>query len=118
MQDELERERLRSVALAPVAVEATAAAGIAEELSNTLTWDRKPHRRHKGVAHRRWRTRKDPFESVAQEIQLAVKLQPSLQAKELFEQLCARHPGLFKGNERRTLQPAKPLTPDTLFDRR
>lgn len=105
LQNDLEQERLRVVALTPIAtVEFHPIPEVAEEMAKTLTWNRKQHKRHKKMKTRDWRTRKDPFKQVAHEIQLAVKLQPTLQAKELFNDLSKRHPGLFKGNEERTLR--------------
>lgn len=77
---------------------------IAQEMRRTLQWNRKERKRSKHEKPRIWKTRKDPFEKVTNEIKLAVQLNPNLQVKQLFEELLNRHPGMFKGNELRTLR--------------
>jgi hypothetical protein len=74
------------------------------EFTTKLRWPRKKHKRTKQNAPRAWRTRHDPFENVHQEILLAFKIAPEIEAKSLLAQLQARHPGMFKGNEVRTLR--------------
>lgn len=75
-----------------------------EELTTTLSWPRKKHRRTKQSQPRRWRTRQDPFEEVQDEILLAFRIAPDVEAKGLLAQLQSRYPGMFKGNEIRTLR--------------
>jgi hypothetical protein len=41
---------------------------------------------------------------VRDEILLTVQLSPEIQATQLLDQLQAHHPGMFKGNEARTLR--------------
>jgi len=51
-----------------------------------------------------WRTRKDPFEQVWDQIQTQLELIPGLEAKTLFEDLQRRYPGRFADGQLRTLQ--------------
>lgn len=51
-----------------------------------------------------WRTRKDPFEQVWDQIQSQLELIPGLEAKTLFKDLQRRYPGLFADGQLRTLQ--------------
>jgi hypothetical protein len=82
----------------------TSEADMQKELIASFKWPRKKHKRTKQSGQRHWRTRKDPFESVEAEIMLAFQLEPDIQAIELLARLQARHPGMFKGNEIRTLR--------------
>jgi hypothetical protein len=52
----------------------------------------------------RWRTRPDPFETVWPLVQEWLTDEPTATAKELFERLQARMPGLFPAGQLRTLQ--------------
>jgi hypothetical protein len=51
-----------------------------------------------------WRTRKDPFENVWQEIREMLELNPGLEAKTLFEHFVEKYPGCFRECQLRTLQ--------------
>jgi transposase len=55
------------------------------------------------VPHR-WRTRPDPFAGVWNEVEELLAQDAGLEAKTVFEELCARYPGRFLGGELRTLQ--------------
>ncbi|HVX91567.1 MAG TPA: IS21 family transposase [Candidatus Paceibacterota bacterium] len=51
-----------------------------------------------------WRTRPDPFEAVWSEVQALLERDSGLQAKAVFEELCARYPQRFEPGQLRTLQ--------------
>jgi len=51
-----------------------------------------------------WRTRKDPFEDVWDNIKSMLKINPGLEAKTLFEDLQRKSPGEFADGQLRTLQ--------------
>ena len=51
-----------------------------------------------------WRTRKDPFEDVWNEIKLMLEINAGLEAKTIFEDLQRRNPGRFADGQLRTLQ--------------
>lgn len=51
-----------------------------------------------------WRTRCDPFAAVWDEIEQRLRVEPSLQAKTLFEYVQQREPGRFSDGQVRTLQ--------------
>jgi hypothetical protein len=53
---------------------------------------------------RNYRTRKDPFEKVWNEIQLKLELQPESYAREIIEWLSEKHPGQYTNSQIRTLQ--------------
>lgn len=53
---------------------------------------------------RHWRTRRDPFEEVWEELRSKLKANPGLEAKTLFEDLQRRRPGEFEDGQLRTLQ--------------
>ena len=53
---------------------------------------------------RTWRTRKDPFERVWEEIREQVEGNPGLEAKTIFEALQRQYPGEFADGQLRTLQ--------------
>jgi len=55
-------------------------------------------------AEHRWRTRKDPFAEVWEEVRAKLEDNPGLQAKTLFEDLKRRYPGRFAEGQLRTLQ--------------
>ncbi|MFQ5738115.1 MAG: transposase [Acidobacteriota bacterium] len=61
-------------------------------------------RTKKPRAPRTWRTRKDPFAEVWQQVRLQLQLNPSQTAKQLFQDLRDRHPGRFQDGQLRTLQ--------------
>jgi hypothetical protein len=77
---------------------------IQDEIKTALQWPRKNYKRTKHSKPHTWRTRRDPFETVNNEILLAVQLAPNIQANQLMAELQVRHPGMFKGNEVRTLR--------------
>lgn len=89
---------------------------VREELSSSLKWPRKKHIRTKHSKPRTWRTRPDPFASVESDIVLAIQVNPDLNAKQLFKQLQEEHPGMFKGNEVRTLRRRVAAVRDRLCD--
>jgi hypothetical protein len=51
-----------------------------------------------------WRTRKDPFEDVWPEIRNHLEVNPSLEAKTLFEYIQRQYPGKYQDGQLRTLQ--------------
>jgi hypothetical protein len=51
-----------------------------------------------------WRTRKDPFSDVWEDVRSKLHLNPGLEAKTLFEDLQRRYPGRFSDGQLRTLQ--------------
>lgn len=51
-----------------------------------------------------WRTRKDPFEKVWEEVETFLKTASSLQAKTMFEFFQRKYPGRFSDGQLRTLQ--------------
>lgn len=51
-----------------------------------------------------WRTRPDPFAEVWPEIKAMLTETPELQAKTLFDYVCAKYPGTFSEGQLRTLQ--------------
>lgn len=51
-----------------------------------------------------WRTRKDPFAEVWDELRKKLEVSPNLQAKTLFEWLSEQYPGAFMSGQRRTLE--------------
>ena len=53
---------------------------------------------------RDWRTRKDPFEAVWEDLQGKLELNPGLEAKTLFEYLKRKSPGRYSDGQLRTLQ--------------
>ena len=76
---------------------------------NSLTRpaERKKRRYHRTKAPRRprhWRTRKDPFETVWDEICQWLTANPERTAKSLFTELHQHYPGQFADNQLRTLQ--------------
>jgi Mu transposase-like protein len=55
-------------------------------------------------SERMWRTRRDPFERVWEEIRGQIEANPGLEAKTLFEVLQRTNPGKFADGQLRTLQ--------------
>ena len=55
-------------------------------------------------APRTWRTRKDPFEEVWDEIRLRLELMPETTAKEIIKWLIGKYPNQFTEAQTRTLQ--------------
>src|SRR5689334_6634656 len=53
---------------------------------------------------RNWRTRKDAFEKVWEEIREQVGTNPGLEAKTIFEALQRKYPGQYTDGQLRTLQ--------------
>lgn len=51
-----------------------------------------------------WRTRVNPFEEVAAEVEALISAHPGLQAKTIFEHLMRTYPGRFQAGQLRTLQ--------------
>jgi len=73
----------------------------------TRPGERKKRRYHRVKPPRRprhWRTRKDPFETVWDEICQWLTSNPERTAKSLFTELHQRYPGQFADNQLRTLQ--------------
>jgi hypothetical protein len=52
----------------------------------------------------RWRTRRDPFDDVWEEVEEKLEVNPGFEAKTLFEDLQRRYPGRFADGQLRTLQ--------------
>ncbi len=66
---------------------------------------RRKYRRTKQPSLPRWwRTRKDPFEEVWEQVEGWLQVSPETTAKSLFEQLQKEHPGRFPDVQLRTLQ--------------
>jgi hypothetical protein len=65
---------------------------------------RKYHRTKPPQRTRHWRTRKDPFETVWEEICQWLAINPERTAKSLFVELQQHYPGVFANNQLRTLQ--------------
>ena len=57
-----------------------------------------------------WRTRKDPFSGVWQEVVSFLETNPGLEAKTIFDYLQRHHPGRFSDGQLRTLQRRAPPT--------
>lgn len=57
-----------------------------------------------GKTEHTWRTRRDPFEDVWEEIRGMVSIQPGLEGVTIFEELKNRYPGTFTNGQLRTLQ--------------
>ena len=70
----------------------------------TLYHYRQTKKNDKTKRPRDWRTRKDPFERVWDEIKLKLELNPEQTAKTLLEGLIAKYPRDFKPGHIRTLQ--------------
>ena len=51
-----------------------------------------------------WRTRKDPFETIWNQVHPMLKLNPGLEAKTIFEYLQLNYPGTYQDGQLRTLQ--------------
>ena len=75
--------------------------------------DRKTARKYRDLAKlpselevwpRAWRTRKDPFADVWEEVREKLEISPGLQANTLFVWLQQRYPGRFSNGQLRTLQ--------------
>jgi len=64
----------------------------------------RPTHRGSSTKPRHWRTRKDPFEAVWFEILAWLQDNPDATAKELFERLQVKYPGVFSNGQLRTLQ--------------
>jgi hypothetical protein len=71
---------------------------------NATSFYRTTKKTRKPVTSRNWRTRKDPFTEVNDEIELHLKLKPDLGAKAILDILLKEHPGQFKQSQLRTLQ--------------
>ena len=65
---------------------------------------RRYRRTKKTKTPRYWRTRKDPFENVQDEIYKWLENNPELTAKSLLLELQSRYPGQYKDSQLRTLQ--------------
>jgi len=63
-----------------------------------------PKPRRRSSVPRHWRTRKDPFAAVKDQIYEQLELNPNLEVKALFNALQRRYPGMFKDVNLRTLQ--------------
>jgi hypothetical protein len=64
----------------------------------------RPTHRSASSSPRRWRTRKDPFETIWPEILLWLEDDPESTAKSLMERLHREYPGQFSDGQLRTLQ--------------
>ena len=63
-----------------------------------------PRQRNNYTGPRYWRTRKDPFLDVWDEVQMTLEQQPHLVAKTLFLELQKKYPGRFSDGQLRTFQ--------------
>ena len=63
-----------------------------------------PRQRNNYSGPRYWRTRKDPFLDVWDEVQMTLEQQPHLVAKTLFLELQKKYPGRFSDGQLRTFQ--------------
>jgi hypothetical protein len=79
---------------------AAAVAGIDEKTARKYLRGDNPFRK----TDRNWKTRKDPFNSVWNEIEAMLALQPRLEAKTIFFYLLEKYPGQFQEGQLRTLQ--------------
>lgn len=88
----------------------TGTADVAENGDNDLLADNTTPNRYYHTARkakpivRTWRTRKDPFEDVWDQIRLKLELMPEMTAKEAIEWLEKRYPGQYHSGQIRTLQ--------------
>lgn len=64
----------------------------------------RPTHRKAPSSPRNWRTRVDPFESVWLELLDWLQRDPDTTAKDLFERLRTKYPGIYKDGQLRTLQ--------------
>jgi len=64
----------------------------------------RPTHRKAPSSPRNWRTRVDPFESVWPELLDWLQRDPDTTAKDLFERLRTKYPGIYKDGQLRTLQ--------------
>ncbi|HEX4948981.1 MAG TPA: transposase family protein [Blastocatellia bacterium] len=64
----------------------------------------KTTRYSEAARNRTWRTRRDPFAEVWEEIEWELLEEPSLEPKEILRRLQLRHPGQFPDHQIRTLQ--------------
>lgn len=55
-------------------------------------------------APRTWRTRRDPFEKVWDEVQLRLELMPEMTAKDIILWLMSKHPDHYSMSQKRTMQ--------------
>ncbi len=53
---------------------------------------------------RQYRTRTDPFVEVWTDVEQLLQAEPRLKAKTLFDDLLAKHPGMFEDSTRRTFE--------------
>ena len=65
---------------------------------------RRTKRRSVHSSPRYWRTRKDPFGDVWEEVELQLQLTPQISTKTLFLALQLKYPGMFTDGQLRTLQ--------------
>jgi hypothetical protein len=56
------------------------------------------------VKERQWRTRRDPFSEVWDQVRQQIEESPGLEAKTLFEWLQREYPGRYSDGQIRTLQ--------------
>ena len=73
-----------------------------ERTRRTYRTTKKPRRLYSGPHY--WRTRKDVFAEVWEQVKEQLEHNPQFQTKELFQQLQSRYPGQFKDSQLRTLQ--------------
>lgn len=78
--------------------------GASEEGDMAHTHKRKYHRTAKSLGPRTYRTRKDPFEGVWEEVRGWLESAPESTAKALFEELQRKYPGQFRDGQLRTFQ--------------
>ncbi|MBN9397117.1 MAG: transposase family protein [Candidatus Melainabacteria bacterium] len=91
----------------PIPVITKPAPAHAELFLKTLK-DAAPKRQYKRSTKPRvpctWRTRKDPFQEMNDDIELLLRLNPRQTSRQLFEELCRRFPDKLAASQYRTLQ--------------
>jgi hypothetical protein len=64
----------------------------------------KEHKTRKPRKPVTWRSRKDPFEHVKNDIRLQLEINPDITSVKLLQELMAKYPGQFNQGKLRTLQ--------------
>lgn len=77
---------------------------VENKLPSSERFYRHTKRKNTHSSPRYWRTRKDPFCDVWQEVELQLQRSPQISSKTLFLALQHKYPGIFKDGQLRTLQ--------------
>lgn len=78
--------------------------GLINENQRPRRYCRRTNKPRKPLGLRTWRTRKDPFDTVWDQLQLRLEIDPSYSAKVLLEELIKEQPHQFNMSHLRTLQ--------------